>query len=95
MGFSWSMFFGQHVGLQQASCADLPLRLPVITDGGLPIVVGADLSVVFRWNDADNFGAVSKGATLTDQSGCVILSVAQVSPRTRYLPLLFPPRRSG
>ena len=30
-GFSWSMFFCQHVGLQQASCADLPLSLPVIT----------------------------------------------------------------
>ena len=67
MGFSQSMFFCQHVGLQQASCADLPLSLPVITDGGPPIVNGPNHSVCFRWNCADTFGAVSKGATLTDQ----------------------------
>ena len=65
--FSQSMFFCQHVGLQQASCADLPLSLPVITDGGPPIVNGPNHSVCFRWNCEDTFGAVSKGATLTDQ----------------------------
>ena len=55
--FSWSMFFDQHVGLHQANCADLPLSLPVVTDGG----VGS------RWNYADNFDAVIKGATLTNR----------------------------
>ena len=65
--FSWSMFFCQHVGLQQANCADLPLCLPVITDGGPPIVSKPNHSVRFLWNYADSFGAVSESATLTDQ----------------------------
>ena len=51
----------------QANCADLPLSLPDITDGRPPNVVGPNHSVGIRWNCADNFGAVSKGATLTDQ----------------------------
>ena len=50
-----------------AARADPPLSLPVITDGGPPIVVGPNRSVGFRWNCTDNFGAVSKGAILNDQ----------------------------
>ena len=67
MGFSWSMFFCQHVGLQQTNCADHPLSLPVVTDGGAAIVVGPNHIVGFRWNYVDNLGAVSTGATLTDR----------------------------
>ena len=66
-GVCWSMFFYQHCGLQQASCADVPLRLPVITAGGPSIVFGPNCAVGFRWNCADNFGAVSEGAILADQ----------------------------
>ena len=61
------MFFCQRVGLQQAICANLPLSLTVITEGGPPIVVGPKRSAGFRWNHADNFGAVCKGATSTDR----------------------------
>ena len=39
------------------------LRLPAITD------LGPNHSVGFRWNHADNYVAVSEGATLTD--GCL------------------------
>ena len=67
MAFCWSMFFCQHVGLQQANCADLPLTLAVITAGGPPIATGPNHFVGFRWNHAGNFGAVSEGATLTDR----------------------------
>ena len=67
MGFSWTMFFCQHVGLQQANCPDRPLSLPVITDCGPPIVPGPNHSVGFQWNFADNVDAVSKGATLSDR----------------------------
>ena len=67
MVFSWSMLFCQHVSLQQASCANLPLSLPVITGGGPPIFVGLSHSVGCRNNYADNFEAVSKGAILIDQ----------------------------
>ena len=86
--------FCQHVGLQQANCADLPRSLRVITDFQPPIVDGVNHSVGFRRNFADNCGAVSKGAALTDRcldGLCVILSVAQVFPCTRRLLL---PRRS-
>ena len=51
-GFSLRLFFHQHVGLYEANCADLPLRLPVITSGP-PTVVGANPAV--------------RGATLTDR----------------------------
>ena len=60
------MFFCQLVGFQQANCADLPLCLPVITDGGPPIL-GVNHFVGFRWSCADNFGAISKGTILTDR----------------------------
>ena len=81
-----SPLFCHHVGFQQANCADLQLGLPVVTDCGPPAVLGPIHSVCFRWNCADNFGAVSEGATLTDR--CLdrlflIRSVAQVSPCTR------------
>ena len=65
--FSWSMLFCQHVGFQQPRCVGLPLSLAVITDGGPPIVIGPNHFVGFRWNHADNFGAVGEGATLTDE----------------------------
>ena len=52
--------------LQQTSCANLPLNLPVITDVP-PVVIGPNHSVGFRWNYANSFGAVSKGAILTDR----------------------------
>ena len=61
------MFFCQQVSLQQARCADPPLTLPVITDGGPPIVTGTDHFVDFRCNYADYFGAVTNCAILTDQ----------------------------
>ena len=67
MRFIWSMFFCKLVGLYEANCADLTVSLPVITGGGPPIVIGANHSAGFRWNNADNFGAVSEGDTLTDR----------------------------
>ena len=67
MRFIWSMFFCQLVGLYEANCADLPVSLPVITGGGPPIVIGTNHSAGFRWNYADNFGAVTEGDTLTDR----------------------------
>ena len=39
--FALRTFFCQHVGLQHAICANLPLSLPVITDGGPPIIAGS------------------------------------------------------
>ena len=50
------MFFCQHVGLHQVKSVGLPVSLPVVTDGGPPIVVGPNHSVGFRWNYADNLG---------------------------------------
>ena len=78
------MFFCQHAGLQQARCADLPLSLPVITNGA-PIVVEPNHSVGFRWNDADNFCPSVKAPSLLTSAltGCVNLFDAQVSPFTK------------
>ena len=57
MGFSWAMFFCQHVGLDLHRRAQLPRSLSWVADRAPPAII-SDPEDGLLWNFADNFGNV-------------------------------------
>ena len=90
--FSWSMFFCQHVGLQKANCACLPLSLPtlLICAGTTPtILVPSVFGTVLAVIRATAVHVVTFSSPGTVQPSCqhIIVSSHNSTSREFYRPV--------